>query len=473
MRAMVRWLCTAALAAICVAAGAGCAAGDGDVLTPSPVVATVTPLPSATATPKPIATATPWPTPTVTPTPVPGVLYVDAGRSLGPISPLVYGTNVGPWQSVTSRMEPFIIDAGFTFLRFPGGNWGDEYSLGRDQLDDFVATARELSAVPMVNVKFFRAKAEDAAGWVEYANLTQGYAIRYWGIGNEPSLYASNRELEGYDAATFNAEWREFALAMKAVDPEILLVGPEIHQYTGDWESPRDAHGRDWMTAFLEANGDLVDVVSFHRYPFGTYEPRIPELRTNPREWDTIVPALRAQIREITGRELPIAVTEVNSNWSHQKGGEATPDSLYNAIWWADVLGRMVEQRVEIVAHFALEGGGGVGLMAYPTPRPTYYVYPLYRRFGSELIYAASDDPEVRIYAARRDDGALTLVVVNLGAREAVKPLQLAGFAPEAPAEVWRLDADHLAEVLEPVPFDDVTELRLPGASVTLYVLER
>jgi len=69
------------------------------------------------------------PTFTPVPTPIPGVLFVDAAQEPGPISPLVYGTNYDPWQNLTSSMMPYAEEAGFTFLRFPGGNWGDEYLL--------------------------------------------------------------------------------------------------------------------------------------------------------------------------------------------------------------------------------------------------------------------------------------------------------------------------------------------------------
>jgi hypothetical protein len=45
-----------------------------------------------------------------------------------------------------------------------------------------------------------------------------------------------------------------------------------------------------WMVEFLKANGDLVDVVSFHRYPFPSVRisgpPSMDELRLNAQEWD-------------------------------------------------------------------------------------------------------------------------------------------------------------------------------------------
>lgn len=414
----------------------------------------------------------PLPSLTVTPTPVPDVLFVDAGQALGPISPLVYGTNTGPWQNLSRSLQPYIEQAGFRLLRFPGGNWGDEYALSEQQLDEFIALCRQLQAEPLVHVRLYRAKPENAAKWVRYANLTRGYGIKYWAIGNEPSLYASKRQQWEYDTAAFNQQWREFALAMKAVDPSILLAGPETHQYTGGHgEDPIDRHAKDWMREFLIANGDLVDIVSFHRYPFGEFDPTINQLRKNSQEWDGIIPRLRQLIRETTGRDLPIAVTEVNSSWSNWKGEDSTPDSLYNAIWWSDVLGRLINQRVDFVAHFALEGAGGLGMLTTRGPRPIYHVYSLYQRFGTELVYASSDDPNVRIYAARRADQALSLMIVNLGPDEATKLLQLAGFTASGQAEAWRLDADHQAAPIDPLPIEDGASITLPGQSVTLFVL--
>jgi hypothetical protein len=102
-------------------------------------------------------------------------------------------------------------------------------------------------------------------------------------------------------------------------------------------------------------------------------------------EWDAIIPYLRELILEKTGKDLPIAVTEVNSHWSNAIGGEATPDSYMNAIWWADVLGRMIKNQVDIVNYFSLQSHpsiGGYGLFSRSEPRPTYNVYQIYQQFG-------------------------------------------------------------------------------------------
>lgn len=438
---------------------------------------TSTPVNTATAVPTPTtaftSTPLPWPTPTASPTPQPGTFYVDAGLSLGPISPYVYGENTGPWQNLGKRDQPYIEAAGFRILRFPGGNYGDENIFIEGRLDEFVALCHLLGAEPMVNVKLYHSNPEDAAKVVRYANITKGYGIKYWGIGNEPNLFATNRKLSGYDTLRYNEEWRAFALAMEAVDPTIQFFGPEPSQYTSvSWDNPSDMANKDYVEEFLKANGDLVDIVAIHRYPFGSTNPTIDELMNSAAEWDKIIPYLRSVIHETTGRDLPVAVTEVNSHWSAVKGKKASPETLYNAIWWADVLGRLISQRVEIVNHFAIKGQGGWSMLNYGGPSPVYYTYLLYKQFGEELLYASSDQKLLRIYAAHRADGALTLMTINMTSQAVKKPLRLANFTPAETAELWRLDGEHQAQQLEPVTLSGDLALDLPAYSVSLYVIQ-
>ena len=412
------------------------------------------------------------------PTAEPDTFYVDATQSLGEISPYIYGVNHGPWAIITERTLPLAQEAGITMVRYPGGEWGDENDIQPYHLDQFVLLAEQLGAEVSLNARLHNGTPEKAAALVHSANVEQGYGIRYWGIGNEPTLYATRHAIPDYGVERFNAEWREIAEAMRAVDPDILLIGPELHQYGPDLAStPKDPFGLDWMTEFLKANGDLVDVVSIHRYPFpqgqGGRAATIPELRETSVEWDAIIPYLRGLIQETTGRDLPIAITEVNSHWSNAIGGEATPDSHLNAIWWADCLGRMINQNVAIVNYFSLQSHpsiGGYGIFARSEPRPTYYTYRLYREFGSQRVYAASDVAYVGVYAARRDDGALTVMLVNLADEAITRPLVARGQAP-AQAELWRLDATTSAERLDDWAFTSGAQLTLPAESVTLLII--
>jgi hypothetical protein len=398
-----------------------------------------------------------------------GVLRVDAAQVEWTINPFVYGANYGPWALVSLDMLDEAKASGVTYLRFPAGNWGDRNDLTPFQIDMFVKQAQDWNAEPSISVRLQNGTPEQAAELVRYANIEKGYGVRYWSIGNEPTLYPD------YSVDQLNIDWRAIAEAMKAVDPSIVLMGPEVHQYPSNAD-PNDYHApmREWVRGFLEVNADLVDYVSIHRYPFplSMNAPVTPDdqMRTNPAEWDFIIPDLRQVIRETTGRDIPVAVTEVNSHWS---GGSAQLATDMSAVWWADVLGRLIRQKVDIVNFFALyttSGLGLFGLLDRYDVRPTYYVYQLYQQFGSELVASESPDTDVTITAALREDGALTLMVVNRSAEAKAFTLDLAGFTASGAAEVWLLDAEHRAEAVQPVDLG-AGPLTLPSQSVMLLVV--
>ncbi len=426
---------------------------------------------------------TPAPAPPHTPSPPPPlpahILRVYAGQTLGEISPLVYGANHGPWAFVNFELWEEAEAAGITFLRFPGGNWGDENDIHPTHLDEFIAFAHQIGAEPQISVRLRGGTPAQAAALVRYANLEQAYNIRYWSIGNEPELYHAKSGFADYDSERLNREWRAIAIAMRAIDPAILLIGPEITQFTGNPASdPKDAAGKDWMRSFLTANGNLVDVVSIHRYPFPTGMTAAPatpaELLASAAEWEHIIPSLRTVIRESTGKDLPVAITEINSYWSNVSGGETTPDSFYSALWWADVLGRLIRQDVHIVNFFSLQSHpsiGGYGLLARRETRPSYDVYQLYQRFGQHRLDAASGDPALSLFAARRQDNALTLLIINRSEQTAVKTVEIAGLDLAGEAEVWLFDAEHPAAPRSRMPWPPPGPLSLPPYSATLLII--
>ena len=413
--------------------------------------------------------------PAAAPTPVPEALFVDPGTSLGPISPYIFGTNYGPMHAVSLEMMPLVEEAGFTALRFPGGAWTDTVDMKPFQIDMLMTFAKQVGAMPTISVRLLNGNPETAAELVRYTNIEKKYGVTYWSIGNEPSYYTRGN-YANYDYTTehLNREWRAIALAMKEADPTIKLIGPEIHQWNDRLETtPKDSAGRDWMTEFLKANGDLVDVVSVHRYPL--YSPAKPvtilDLRENTRKWVREIEYLRSLIREIIGRDLPIAITEVNSDPSSAMLQEASPDTFYNAIWYADVLGQLMNADVFMVNQWVLsQRSTGLGLLQGGTVRPTFYVFPLYKHFGREQVYAASDLADVDIFAAQREDGALTLMVINLSDTEQRIPLHVKGFNLKE-AEVWLLDATHSAENLGTQAFSSDGTILLPPQSATLYVI--
>ena len=414
--------------------------------------------------------------PDTSPTPIPDALSVDPDSDLGPISPYLYGSNYGPMHAVTPELLPLVENAGFTALRFPGGAWTDNVDIKPFQIDMFIAFCNQVGAIPTISVRLLDGKPETAADLVRYTNIEKGYGVKYWSIGNEPSIY-TDLGYADYDYSTenLNREWRAIAQAMKAVDPDIMLMGPEIHQWNDNYaETLKDSAGRDWMTEFLKANGDLLDIVTIHRYPM--YSPNNPvsyqDLRSNTRQWEAEISYLRSLTREILGKDLPIAITEINSDPSPIMLQTASPDTFYNALWYADVLGQLMKADVFMVNQWVLsQRTTGLGLLQGTNIRPTFYVFAMYKNFGSQQVYAASGVSNVDIFAAKRDDGALTVMVINLAEEEKNVPLKIKGRSAKA-AEVWLLDKTHNAESLGAITLPEDGIVSLPALSATLFIIK-
>jgi hypothetical protein len=410
-----------------------------------------------------------------------GMFFVDVQSDLGEISRFVRGSNHGPWADLGVWNAEPARESGITFLRWPGGNWGDRNDLQAWMVDNYIGQAKMMNAEPSITVRLPNSTPEAAAAWVYYVNVEKKYGVKYWSIGNEPSLYEADTSLGGvWDAVTYSKRWREFAVAMRRVDPSILLFGPDTHQFTGDPKTdPKDSKGKDYLREFLKRNADLVDIVTVHRYSF----PRCPtcgapskaELLADTPGWDDLIPGLRRVIREVTGKDLPVGVTEFNSNYSNVSGGETSPDSFLGALWTADVLGRMIRQRPELLAYWTLKTGSsdaGHALMTSYALRPSYFVFQLYKRFGTRLLAANSDDPAVSLFAAKRDDGAVTLIFVNRGDASVKKVLQLAGGGGLRLTESYLFDLSRMAEPMIVPAFVNGDAVVLPALSATLFIFE-
>lgn len=399
---------------------------------------------------------------------------VDADTITGEASPFAYGANFGPLSVVNFDLFDEAADSGVTFIRYPGGRWGDLNNITHFQISQYMQVIELMNATPSIHVRLENGTPEAAAELVRYVNFENDYNVKYWYIGNEPNLF------DDYTVADYVTQWRAIAEAMRAVDPDIVLIGPEVSQWNGTPQvDPVDPEGVDWLRGFLRANADIVDVVAVHRYPFPRSQANpvttIEEMRGNTPEWGQTLENLRQVILEETGRDdLPVAITEAGSHWSSAQYGVASPDSHYNAIWWADSLGRLLQDNPFIVGYFelqTLQARGGWGLLAKDTVRPTYYVYQLYKRFGSQMVATDSSVEYLSVFGALRDDGTLTLIAVNRGDEPISASIQINGFDGDV-IETRLLTADVLAEVVDD-PLLNGDTLTMPAQSAALITLGR
>ncbi len=367
--------------------------------------------------------------------PSPAQIVIDASEIIAEVSPLAFGANFGPLNAVPVDLIEAAKESGINYLRFPGGRVGDLGDVTTSQIDMYMMVCRMLNCTPAISARLEGGTPEKAAEMVRYVNIEKGYGVRYWSVGNEADLY------DDYTAERAAAEWRPIAEAMLEVDPDIILVGPDTSQFTGEPHEAQRAH--EFLREFLRQNGDMIDIVSVHRYPFGDPAATIDDIRADAERWTTLTQNLHDIATEELGREVPVALTEVNSHWSSIIGGEATPDSHANALWWADVFGQIAGADIEIVGYFNFQSSdrlGGHGLLGRYEVRPTYYAYQLYTQFGAQVV-RAEHSGDVRAYAALREDGTLTLMLINWADSESTAALDIRGFAAGADAEITTYDA--------------------------------
>jgi Glycoside hydrolase family 44 len=377
-------------------------------------------------------------------------------RSSEPRSPYVFGTNVFP-QEGTQALDgaygfmPYdsgtlsgLKDAGLTMLRFPGGTWGEEHTPSYPQINAFLRLAQQAHAAPLIVVRLAGSTPEQAAALVKYCNDLQDLQrknfpdapfvpVHYWAIGNEPDLRGPK-----YTVADYVHDFTAFATVMKTVDPSIKILGPEISQYTGPMSAPTDSTGTPWLAGFLRGvaayehahnNWQILDGVSIHRYPFGASSniDSTSLLFASVDEWRHVLPLLQDQILHIMGKEVPIAITEINT--SVLGGKLASP--LATALWWADTLGTLLEERIAYVDFFAarsvdqpymlLSQNGGV--------TPLTRVMQLYTHMAANVIRVDDTPGPVRLYAATNTThDTITLMLINESSEKAaisVDPAQL------------------------------------------------
>ena len=271
-----------------------------------------------------------------------------------------------------------------------------------------------------------------------------------YGLDNEPTLWHETHRDVHPEPATYDELFRrgrDLARAIKAADPAGLVAGPCTWGWTDLNFSPADAGADRYAThADRRAHGDvpflawylaamraaarasgrrLLDLVDVHFYPQGqadgqgvfggsSHSPamRALRLRSTRGLWDQdyrdeswihgpvmLIPRVRGWVEaNYPGTKLCLG----EYNW----GGDDDPSG---AVAQAELLGIFARERVDH-AYFwgALKGVQRYAFQLYRNPDGSG------RGFGATYLACRSDASDrLSVFAARRDDGSLTVVLVN------------------------------------------------------------
>jgi hypothetical protein len=368
-----------------------------------------------------------------------GSIDLNQNQSLA-LSPYLLGSNVFPMSGTRSKdpggrgfmsYDPQVVSglrsAGVRLLRFPGGNFGEEHTLSAQQLNAFSNLLNQVGAEGFMQVQLsdpldarpvpLTIRATRATLLVEYMNNprsiqrsvgTPYHTIKYWSVGNEPDLLINPDTGKKYTVAEYTQAFIAYSLAMHTKDSSIQVFGPELSQYSPAG-GPEDSQGNLWMQGFLKGISDyerthnlpfrLLDGVSFHYYPFSDGQQDVNAILNYPPQWDIFMPGLRQLIRLTFGRDLPVAITEVNAN----PGTTPLPQNL-SALWWAETLGKLMNNHAEYVAFFSAEGVDSPNplfLQKNLTETAMLRVMQLFTHLQSNLVPIQGAQGSVSIYATQ------------------------------------------------------------------------
>jgi len=333
------------------------------------------------------------------------------------------------------------------------------------ELDRAVGYARAIGAEPLIQVPRLQnaagtpPTADDAAAMVRYANVTKGYGLKYFSVGNEPDLYdsmglpadSSMPAIPGYAPADFCTATRAYVTAMKAVDPTIKIVGPDLaYKYqigNGNY---------DWLTPVLQDCGELFDIVAIHRYPYSADQALAQSASGDAMAFRAVIGSVRGAMDAAGYGTTPLAITEMNVAYNATTCvHDASPGTVGSALWLADIIGTSIDVDLWTSAIWNISDtpDWSLGMIGGPPahqPRPEYWTYALYAdHFGpTRLDPPASLPSGVRAYAARNAaDDTTQVIVVNWGASPAALQFSVSGLASAPAASTFVLPAMSQAAV--------------------------
>ncbi|HLK91488.1 MAG TPA: hypothetical protein VKZ18_16455 [Polyangia bacterium] len=373
-----------------------------------------------------------------------------------------FGNSVSGTEALVAALTP-------SYLRVGGYNndANTPDSFDDAQLDAMVAYARAIGAEPILQVPHLAADntgtpatPDTAAAMVQYANVTKGYGIKYFSVGNEPDLYdtqglpsdSSMPAIPGYTPAEYCASVTSFVAAMKAVDPTIKIVGPDLaYKYQAG-----AGVNLDWLTPILQTCGDLFDVVSIHRYPFEAAMASLPAAAGDPVQFRQVMTSVRGILQQTGQGDKPLALTEMNI--AYDATGcvlGASPGTVGSALWMADILGSSIALDLWTSAVWDISDTdswslGIIGLPPGHVPRPEYYAFLLYaEHVGPTVLGAPTGLPAgVSAYASRNAaDNATEIILVNWNTAPVALQLQVADLNVPPTAPTYLLPATSLAAV--------------------------
>ncbi len=386
----------------------------------------------------------------------------------------------GQWDPAAGRPNPVMTrltrEAGLTFLRFPGGcgthnyDWKKTIGPVNDRngylfgIDEFLALCEQQNIEPIITLSYFTGSDLDLTDLIEYLNhpLNAGnpnggenwamiraanghpepYGVRFLELGNEV-YHGDHGKTAPPQPEAYARRYIACRRMMKNIDPAIQL---------GAVLQGRGPGMTAWDEAVVSTAARELDFGIVHVYPV-RYRSDSDDIDANrifraalaaPEQVKDGLEKLADQLRVLTGREVPLALTEYNGHFTQDKPVPYR-HCLGNALLISDLLRVFLTTRAPILgANYWQLANSYWGLLyndSYTensgryTKRPNYLVFQLFANLaGNKLLRTSVHAPAYRSEA-----------LAGVFATGPPEPSELSGAPPPLrqvmPARDWQTDS--------------------------------
>jgi alpha-N-arabinofuranosidase len=414
-------------------------------------------------------------------------ITIDPATIIGPVNPRIFGNNIscaarndewthsnntgnGAWNPVTHRPREdymrFSKEMGVKASRYPSGSDAEKYVwteyVGPKEtrparlfgIAEWIAWCREAGAEPVFTLNAHMSP-QEAADLVDYLNgpaddkhpwakkraawgHPEPFRVTYFELGNETY----------FDRKRFPADGLAYANWAKSVDQAMKARVDWVR--TGlvvkfNWGSD----STEWNDSVFRKVQPAGDFAIHHTYPNAFDGDDYYDLRSafgalmmGSEQWGALYRKIHDDIKSMSGRDMPIAITEFNGFFNDAN----TPHShilfsYANAFFCGDLTREMllpsnnvIMANYFITSYLQVAGGNKKTFLegAETTWKrlPAYFIFRLWgQHTGVDILSSTIDAPRMKIksfgltkategsvlsaIASRRTDGTICLMVFN------------------------------------------------------------
>src|SRR5450631_1834719 len=262
-------------------------------------------------------------------TPTPIQIQVPAIPADTPVSPLLFGTNMGLFDSNDQVLNSTITRVALQQMHMRIIRMPTRSTLAEATEIQAAQTIKNLGATPLVILRGQLDKnvLADDIRIVKDMNTIFGQNIVYYEYGNE-------EDLQGVPVAQYTSSWNSVIPQLKRIALHANFIGPVNFQYD-----------HNYLATFLQGAQPRPDEISWHEYTCDdSWATSI--CISHIDHWTTHIADARATMIGTVGTELPIMITEWNYAPNAIPNDGKNNNSAFMDAWTSHALQTLAANRI-------------------------------------------------------------------------------------------------------------------------------